>query len=685
MSTLPEEIIKIGITSTDVSNIFELLNTEPVCSIIYPPGVNISIIPQAISNEGGCIFVVESLENDINNLAISTSKILSLDKVGTQNSFYNYKLAKIFGENIKKSKSTSVVYCTQEFMRSLFVKLIKHGIIFGFNTFDLSFCDILMLNQIELGSVDLEVIMTLWKYAAKNGAKVPRLLLGSHILNIGSTPFPLAKFYSIKITGFPIEIEYHTRDFKTGSKDLYLSLVEVILQKHKSLKIENDNIWIVFCPPSEVESIITKLKKTKNLIVSSYIENLDKSIVGRKILIISDQTTIFTENCSGVFDCMEEIIQYESSSGGLRSQLENISKSTAEQRAARTGRNLSGFVYRFCTNDFYENLEQDRALEISRIPIHSVLLETYSIGLNPADLYSLQISSEKMKNSIELLQSLEMILNLKGSEITITPLAEFSFGFPLSLRGISCLYKWIKKQMPIFPAICMVSIIDCFNPNYFYYPRLDKKTTPQKYQQILNDQYQKYFLKYNSNTDVGALLNMLIQLFEYFKTYNIAVDQLKEYSKKHNLNNQKIIELITVIKQVIEKCIDLKLVVQLGPFSAENVVNLFLPIFREVYSDQIYYLVPSKNKNIYTNRMSQAQYFLDKRQPISSQTNENTEIIGLLTYSFENSSGQKINTISLSIPIIFSSEIQENTNKKIIKNEMIPLIIPDEDLELPEW
>lgn len=673
-----EEIIKTGITSTDISNIFELLNTEPVCSIIYPPGIDISVIPRVISNEGGCIFVVESSEVDVGN---SASKFLPLDKIGTQNSFYNYKLSKIFNENIKKIKSTSIVFCTQEFMRNLFVKLIKYGIIFGFNTLDLSFCDILMLNQIQLGTVDLEVIMTLWKYAAKSGAKVPRLLLSSYTLNIGSTPFPLSKFYLVKITGFPVEIQYHSRDFTNGSKDLYLALVEVILQKHKTLKIENNNIWLVFCPASEVEFIVTKLKKTSKLTVSSYIEDLDKSITNRKIIIITDPTIISTDNCSGVFDCMEENIRCESSSGGLRSQLENISKSTAEQRAARTGRNCPGFVYRLCTNKFYDNLEQDHALEISRIPIHSVLLETYGIGLNPIDLYSSQICYEKLSNSIELLQSLEMIINLKGSEISITPLAEFSFGFPLSIRGITCLYKWIKTQMPIFPAICMVSIIDCFNPSYFYYPRSDKKTNPQKYQQILNEQYQKYFMKYNSNTDVGALLNMLIQLFEHFKTYNISIDQLKEYSKNNNLNNRKIVELITVIKQVIERCMELKYTIQLGPFSAENVVELYLPIFKEVYSDQIYYLLPSKNKNIYTNRLSRVQYFLDKRQPISNQTNENTEIIGLLTYSFENSSGQKINTISLSLPVVFPEKIQ----KKIQNDNMIPLVIPDEDLELPEW
>ena len=637
---------KTTINENDINNIIEMIKNNDVCGLIAPTGSGKSTYFVKNMFLQNCrIFVVNPTIPSVENIYKFMKTQLGNDNVGSAyEGNINYKnkvLEKIRNNKDTDIDDTKVVYCTAGHMRKIFLNLMEY---FNQkeNKIDLCFCDILMLDESHNGTLDLDIIMALWKLARDCGAKIPKLLLTSATLDIKKTIFPNANTYVIKLDSFPIKINYHTKNYEPDSKDIYKDLANVIIDNHIQNKNINGEILLVFCPGSgEVDSVCSNLLNVPNLIVTSLYSsqnNREADIFEipepgiRKIIVSTNiaETSITINNLSGVYDTMVEKFIETSSSGGYKLKISNESKSSATQRAGRTGRTCEGFVYRMCTEDFYNNLISQRPNEIDRIPLHNTIIELLNIGINPVELFE-SIALEKIKKSEELLLELNMI--------TINPMATtnkgiFSCKFPLSIYASATLFEWLHYDYNIYVGICIVSLIDCFGQSYFYYPKKDILQSKKEYDILINKHYNSYFLKYNAENYIEVLINIFNDLFLFVEGDLKNINKIIEYNKINSLNNKKILEVINIISQCCNVFLKDKISIKKGPFNSKNAYEKMLPILKKVYEKKIFQFYKKTNNLIYLK--DKEEYILDKRVKINKDSINHKKILGILSSEVQN-------------------------------------------------
>jgi HrpA-like RNA helicase len=316
-------------------------------------------------------------------------------------------------------------------------------------------------------------------------------------------------------------------------------------------------------------------------------------------------------------------------SGSYRLALDIISKASANQRCGRVGRTRPGFCYRMCNEVTFSQFIPQRRPEILRIPLHNIVIKVVRTGLDPAMLFEdflkgLAFDERlKIQSSYVLLKFLGMI----NKNNRITKMGTFATEFTLSVRNTAILWHWIKEGLPIFPATVVLSMIDCFGPSYFYYPRnlnmsgsrsfnADSKKsgfsaatlsgsktirtegeaqtgskTIRMEGESTADIYEKYFSKYNDETDLGVLLNIWRDLFSILPSLDVRLKTLHTITKwsiEHMMNNKKIIEMFRAVYYSGNTLRNMGYEITASPFTNAGCIGHLTPILRRVYSDKIF-------------------------------------------------------------------------------------------------
>jgi len=238
----------------DTSRILSLIEANAVCGVIAPTGSGKSTtLMEAIYKTEARIFVVELTIPAVENLYRYMADRLGAENVGwAAEGSVNYN---------EKSK---LVYCTAGHMRRKMLTLFNEGAVVS-NKVD--FCDVLVIDEAHAGGLDADVVMELWKTAIQSGALVPRLVLASATLDLTNSQFPRAPYYRIQATGFPVEIQWHSRDYSPETKDLYADVAQVVYAKHQEMPLsplDPPSVWLVFCAgSSEVETVCESLTELK--------------------------------------------------------------------------------------------------------------------------------------------------------------------------------------------------------------------------------------------------------------------------------------------------------------------------------------------------------------------------------------------------------------------------------------
>lgn len=675
-----------GMSEKDTEAIIKMLSgTDPVVGIGAPTGSGKSTtMVEKIVKTGAVVYVVEPTVVACQSLRDYMAPRLGQDNVATAaegNVRYNNPKLKAMREGRKVANlqmGTQLVYCTSGHMRRIFFDIIEQAKTKGFDSVDLTFCDVLMLDEAHGGTLDVTVIMALWKLALESRAIVPKLVLASATMVMDATPFPRAPFYDIKIPGYPVTVEYAPNDYKIDSNELYQDTGKAVLRKHKSTPIETTIIngqkrgstWMVFCPGmAEIENVMGVLQPeteeegvefkgdstlkvlkahSKNtpeemkMIFDPVPEGVRHVIVATNIA----EMSITIENLSGIFDTMTEKVGETSQSGGFRLATHNISKSSAEQRKGRTGRTCPGFCYRMCTKTYFDKLESHRPDEIKRVPLHTIIIETLNAGLDPATVYA-DISLSRLKQTLKLLKMLEMVEDVK-EQSRVTKMGKFAAELPLSVRSSAVLWHWIESGRPLFPAISAVTLIDCYGPSYFWYPAKGKMDI-QKYAAVREAHYEKYFKEYEGNSELEVLLKMWLVLVEEFKGVHPKTKQLATFNWEHSLNNKKVSEAFNIARQVRNTLLGMKHIVDIGPFNPTNVIEAITPILQKVYSDQIF--MEDFRPEMYSNS-TLGMYKLDTRNsPMQNGPPPAKILIALITAEIAGRGPKPMRLISLSHPI----------------------------------
>lgn len=599
----------------DITN---LINENIAVSIVAPTGSGKSVlIPQALAQIYRCFITVPT-----RTAAISLAeyqRILVGDKYPT-----GY-IGHAAEGDIQYNDTSRIVYVTAGHAMHKLLSHFSNGI-----PRDVTFCDVLMVDEVHAGTLDTSIILSLWDKVYQSGVNCPRLLVAS------ATPVPInlsiqIKEYVVTIQSHGVTIKYYNRDIEGDDTQLYTASGALAYQIHTSTDINTGHI-LVFAPGArEVELVISMIEdaisndkhSTKKAIVIRAYGALDQQSLSliyretgpneRKIVVATNiaETAITIPDIGHVIDTMREKRSETSPSGGMSLNRTYISKDSAIQRAGRTGRTRPGVCYRMCTFERYEKLEQHRPPEIDRVPIYDIIMQLLSVGLAPETTIR-DISTARVTQATRLLKMLELI----DGNNHVTDAGMFVPKFHLSVRNATFLYKWYKSdaKYPIFPGIVTACIIDSYSPSYYRIPRKKPDQTNAEYNDYISTYRDDYFSSILGYSDLETALNLFILFYKTFHEITYEEKSLASWSNANGLNNKKIRELLGSIKQVVGAFAKLQYDVKKGPFVANNVINASRHMLLSVYSDQV--MIHSKEQSYYSPLHKQ-EYRLDSKNAVN--------------------------------------------------------------------
>ena len=549
--------------------IIHAISESVITVVAAPTGTGKSLaMADAIARSGARVFACEPTV--IGTLTLSNRlKFLSPDlDVGYA------------AESVAKYNDRSqVVYATSGHIRRKMMSYFRRTPE-GVEISPIDFCDVLIIDEAHTGILDNTVIIDLWKYAWKhagqnadeNGFTMPRLVLssatldldveGGGILSLFPPPiFPTPAVIQPEIKHYDIEVTYDTQDYEPDDPELYVNAAKRVAEFHTS---DKSGDVLVFAPgKGEVEAIVEHLNtaKLKNvIIIPAYAalstEEIKKIHVPtprnmRKIVVATNiaEAVLTIENIAFIVDTMCERRAEMSLSGGFRLTLTKISQSSANQRKGRTGRTRPGVCHRMITLEGFNQLEPQRPPEILRVPIYTVIMELLKAGLRPVDVLS-EIDHVRVGQAVKLLTRLGLV-----DPVTEEPTegGDFVVNFSLSVRNAAALWKWAKLGKPMFPAIAVLSMIDCYGPSYMYYPR--KQTDdPKEYKQIIEEHRKKYFEQYRGRSDIDTLVNIWNDFIDGVGGPSAHSIDVLDWCRDHSLNHKKMKEVLQIVNKSVADC-----------------------------------------------------------------------------------------------------------------------------------
>lgn len=580
-----------------------LTSGKKVALFVSPTGTGKTTqIPQILFEEGYTVFIEVPTTPSVINLYeyMKVKNRRYQDDIGyatgTNVSYSNRKIRHI-QSSIKSNKISPdkiehdqrCVYCTPGHLLKIMFDCIKftHDETLK-NNRNVLFCDILFVDEIHLGTLDIEFIIRIWKYLNDRGFEVPKLIMAS--ATIEGTPYfdedEVEKFNIQYNSNFPVEKIFHTRSYQAFQYHILLrDMATAIIRKHQEVKTYGS--WLVFLPGlreiQDMKDELSILEDVEILTVHSSVSAEEMTLIfteppidKRRIILSTNiaETSLTIPNLSGIFDSLLERIAEESPMGGISLLLAFISKSSAVQRAGRTGRTCEGFIYRMCTeNEFNNFLNQMRVPEIERLPINNLLIKCISIG---ADFRSLFIGVDPAKLDRTFLQ-----LQKSGavSETTIplkiTPLGHFVIRFPLSFNCSVFLYRWIssynnlgKKNNP-YPGIVIACLID-------------------KADQFLKvkDPKTDFFDNIRSIFPLVQRIYLWLCFYADFLNINPKYRLIKKFCHNNDISLKTFLELRRSIHECILIMQKISRPFQIGLFDVGNNLKLAYPILINIFNNR---------------------------------------------------------------------------------------------------
>ena len=497
----------------------------------------------------------------------------------------NHKIGWAAEGTKKYNKGTQCIYATAGHVRKIMLCYFEHG-----RAKNITFTDILMIDEIHTGSKDNSVIIDLWKVAKKQGVKVPKLILSTatdngmeelmeELEDIGG------KVFRSTFRHFKVENKFHHKNFnKPDQDDVFEDAAKVAIE----LLVEKKGHGIIFCSGSaEVEDMVymieekiknNKLRETvfegKNVRVLPCFsqckreEIMDAISEAKKDEIKIVCATNVAESSLTIPDIIWVVdMMSEKRSGIMGGRFHLgvtwISKNSAKQREGRTGRTLKGSVcYKMCTMEQYDKFEAFRPAEILRSPISDVIIELLNCGLDPTKVIT-ELSKERLEGAKKtlvdcgciIINDIKNIDNKFDEEFPVlgsynknsvedmclvakvTDVGHFVSKIPMSVRNAAALFFYIfgneeyriepsMDDENIFWTLAVITMADLFGPNFFWFPRKKKNEDKFTYHDRLGDHAEEYFMKFEGSSPLHSLMNAFLDCMQCQK-YNINTKPYK--------------------------------------------------------------------------------------------------------------------------------------------------------------
>jgi len=487
----------------------------------------------------------------------------------------------------KYDKSTRIVYATSGHIRRRILKCFKDG-----KAMDVTFCEVLMLDEIHTGSKDNSIIIDLWCEAKRQGVKVPKLLLSTATASgVADLLKRLgAVIFSSTFRQSEVQVRYCKKQYDEPDGD---DLLTDAAYAAIDLLMETKSHGIVFCSGSgECEDMIHTIseiisERKSHLIVKRTIKVLPcfsqckrEEIMTAIMAAPSDtihivcatnvaESSLTIPDVTWVVDTMSE--KRSSIQGGrFHLGVTWISKNSAKQREGRTGRTVKkGICYRMMTKDRCDKLEQSRPLEIRNSPISDTVIELLDVGLDPCKVIT-ELCHERLYAAKKVLVDTGCIVikqqTYESLVAEVTPCGRFVVQLPMDVRNAAALYYFIygdKKHLArlnaetnLFWSLATIVLIDGYGPPLFWFPRRKKDEMPQDYQMRMKEYADDNFNEVQSTCPLESMCKFFASCMSEFDS-NIftAPWRLSKWAGQHSANGKKLKEICASMKRV---CYSLK-------------------------------------------------------------------------------------------------------------------------------
>lgn len=255
-----------------------------------------------------------------------------------------------------------------------------------------------------------------------------------------------------------------------------------------------------------------------------------------------------------------------------------ISKSSADQRKGRAGREQAGQCFRLFTEDGYEGLEKDMKPEILRCDLSNALLKMKARGV--ADVWNFPFltapADEAMEKSLRQLCRLGLLNENDG---TITDVGQKAARLPLTPSLARVLLEAARPDRD-----CLLEVIDivaCLSEDNIFI-HVDTEEAREKAQQARSQLYRRQ----------GDHLTLLATV----QAYAAEESDRKRWAYDHMVSHRAMKSVMDVRKQLTAQCKRLlaKPTVRLAADeeTQENILKCFL---RVSYPSKIARLCPDKS------------------------------------------------------------------------------------------
>lgn len=567
--TRGKKLVEKLVIYPELEGIRNMIETNKLCAVVAATGSGKSLgIPNILA------------EHDM-RVCISVPTITAaLSLYRRQMELTTFKVG-YAAEGIKKyDKWTPIIYGTSgHWRRKLLAIHEKYG-----KWVDLDFCDVFIVDEVHTGSLDNDLIISMFEDARDQGKKIPKIVLSSATYN--ETKFPSIPCVRFDVPSYIVKVIYFNRNFDLEeSNELLVETCRLVKRIHIEDKdFYHGHILIFVAGSADVDEMCEMLNDLQNAIILPAYAKLGEDEISRiyspvapnirKIIVSTNvaETSVTVPGVGCVIDTMVEKRAASTDTGGHALMTSSISKDSAEQRRGRTGRDRPGVCYRMVTEQGYQSLETSRPDEIVRVPLYTCVLELLQAGFNPTHLLRNKIHRARIDIALSLLKQIGAVEDVtesdssssdtdspddEGSSIhvqklpVVTAMGKFAVSIPLSVRHGAALYNWLKEKKDIYTGVVLLALLDCYGPSYFWFPTIQTKDKNAR-EMAIDSHRTKYFSRFNGSNELVSFYKMWNHMMSRLKGISADNRSVREHCVQYYLNHKKVREVIVTVRQILE-------------------------------------------------------------------------------------------------------------------------------------
>lgn len=536
-----------------IPTILNLIQTYPVTSIVCPPGngVNIALPMNLIQN-------IQSTNNRVLVGVYDDDTAKTLYNIANSSPYIGY----VSKDQTIQSEHTLITYTTLDY--------IVH-----------------ILSQSTIISPTLIILD---KYSGDSPLYNLIIQLSSQIKQIkvvvvesSSTTEDIAR-YDVNLNVFPVQIQYHSRNYKIMDLDLISDTVDVITSFHTSRSL--GDILVLVPSKGDADNIKSRLTLDNTSIITQPEIKLSESSTNQHIYILTPDLamSLAIKKIYTIIDTM--IIPHIGTNyfGGIKRKYIYTPPSISLDHARYLGSDDNQLYYRMCTQDFFTRIKEVRN---TYIPLDLILYAYMSnqnsvvLADRPNDLMSQRLSDKKwLESVVKILEQNQSYLKLLKSTT-----------LPLGILNSIILSRCISSDIPLFPCICLLSILESYEPSMLLYPLKSVNMSNYQYQVLIREHGERHFKRFEGISSLHTLCNIFVTLLDEVGGIDATYQDIIEWCRINSINSSIIQSCINLIRDIISILNANGYTVDVGPFTTEGIINAMTSHFIDVYSDSLVQLV----------------------------------------------------------------------------------------------